>query len=147
MSNTYSSTIWFWNLSSNLGCPGIFSFFLLIHLVAACRILSMQTVICGMWDLVPWPEIESSPLALGEWRLRHWPSGKYLVHKYFDAVVFQPLSVSNSETTSVTPVLPSLSPGVCSNSCPLSRWCHLNISSLTWAYKALYFKIQIYYEL
>ena len=24
---------------------------------------------------------------------------------------------------------PSLSPGVCSNSCPLSRWCHPNISS------------------
>ena len=25
---------------------------------------------------------------------------------------------------------PSLSPGVCSNSCPLSRWCHLTISSI-----------------
>ena len=24
---------------------------------------------------------------------------------------------------------PSLSPGVCSNSCPLSQWCHQNISS------------------
>ena len=24
---------------------------------------------------------------------------------------------------------PSLSPGVCSNSCPLSRWCHPNVSS------------------
>ena len=24
---------------------------------------------------------------------------------------------------------PSLSPGICSNSCPLSRWCHPNISS------------------
>ena len=26
---------------------------------------------------------------------------------------------------------PSLSPGVCSNSCPLSRWCHPTISSST----------------
>ena len=24
---------------------------------------------------------------------------------------------------------PSLSPGICSNSCPLSQWCHLSISS------------------
>ena len=27
------------------------------------------------------------------------------------------------------PPFPSLSPGVCSNSCPLSRWCHPTISS------------------
>ena len=27
------------------------------------------------------------------------------------------------------PLCPSLSPGVCSNSCPLSQWCYLTISS------------------
>ena len=25
-----------------------------------------------MWDLVPWPGIEPSPLALGAWSLSHW---------------------------------------------------------------------------
>ena len=25
-----------------------------------------------MWDLVPWPEIEPRPLALGAWTLSHW---------------------------------------------------------------------------
>ena len=36
-------------------------------LVAACRIFSwgMQTLRCGMWDLVPWPGIEPTPLAWG----------------------------------------------------------------------------------
>ena len=36
-------------------------------LVAACRIFSwgMQTLRCGMWDLVPWPGIEPTPLPWG----------------------------------------------------------------------------------
>ena len=36
-------------------------------LVAALRISS-----CGMWDLVPWPVIKPSPLALGAYSLSHW---------------------------------------------------------------------------
>ena len=31
----------------------------------------MQTVRCGMWDLVPWPGIEPRPPALGAWSLSH----------------------------------------------------------------------------
>ena len=32
----------------------------------------MQTVICGMWDLVPRPGIEPGPHALGAQSLSHW---------------------------------------------------------------------------
>ena len=27
---------------------------------------------CGMWNLVPWPEIELCPTLLGVWTLNHW---------------------------------------------------------------------------
>ena len=35
--------------------------------VIACTLLS-----CGMWDLVPWPGIESRSPALAVWSLSHW---------------------------------------------------------------------------
>ena len=35
-----------------------------------------------------------------------------------------------------TPGIPSSSPGPCSNSCPLSRWCHPNISSSVVSYSS-----------
>ena len=43
-------------------------------LVGACRILSfsMQTLHCRMWDLVPWPQMEPRPPALGTQSLTHW---------------------------------------------------------------------------
>ena len=43
-------------------------------LVAACGIFScgMQTLNCGMWDLVPRPGIEPRSPALGAWSLGHW---------------------------------------------------------------------------
>ena len=48
-------------------------------------------------------------------------------------VVVQPLSLSNSlqphELQQVRFPCPSQSPGVCSNSCKLSQWCHPTISS------------------
>ena len=33
---------------------------------------SMQTLICGIWDLVPWPGLEPGFPALGAWSLSHW---------------------------------------------------------------------------
>ena len=49
-------------------------------LVAACRSLvftasrrsfrcSLWSLSCGLWDLVPWPEMQLRPLALGAWSL------------------------------------------------------------------------------
>ena len=32
----------------------------------------MRPLSWGMWDLVPWPEIEPGPLALEAWSLSHW---------------------------------------------------------------------------
>ena len=31
---------------------------------------------CNLWDLVPQPEIEPGPLALGAWSLSHWTTRK-----------------------------------------------------------------------
>ena len=53
-----------------------FNFFTWLHqvLVVAYRIFScdMQTLRCGMWDLVPWPGIEPGTPALGARNLKHW---------------------------------------------------------------------------
>ena len=63
-------------------------------------------------------------LSLGSFRSRPWDKG--FVH----------CSVAKLCPTSFDPIdcrtpgfPPSLSPGVCSNSCPLNRWCHPTISS------------------
>ena len=52
-------------------------------LVAACRIFScgMQTLSCGMWDLVPWSGSEPGPPALGAQSLSNWTTRE--VPKYF----------------------------------------------------------------
>ena len=34
---------------------------------------------CGMWDLVPWPWIETGPPSLGAWSLSHWTTREVLV--------------------------------------------------------------------
>ena len=49
-------------------------------LVAACGIFScgIRTFSCGIWDLVPWPRIESRPPALGAQSLSHWAPGESL---------------------------------------------------------------------
>ena len=33
---------------------------------------SMRALSCSMWNLVPWPGMESGPPALGAWSLYHW---------------------------------------------------------------------------
>ena len=48
----------------------------------------MQIISCGMWNLVPWPGIESGPPALGAWSLSHWntkgvPQKSFLVGHFF----------------------------------------------------------------
>ena len=47
--------------------------------VAACGIFicSMQTLSCGVHDLVPWPRIEPGRPALGAQSLSHWASRKF----------------------------------------------------------------------
>ena len=56
-----------------------------------------------------------------------------MIAQEFSSVQFNHLVVSNSlwphELQHVRPPCPSPTPGVYSNSCPLSRWCHPAISS------------------
>ena len=48
----------------------------------ACEIFScgMQTLSCGMWDLVPWPKMEPWPSASGVQGLSHWTQMSPLKH-------------------------------------------------------------------
>ena len=51
--------------------------------VAACGIFS-----CGVWDLLPWPEIEPGTPALGAQSLSHWSTRKVPLC-FFSALFFQ----------------------------------------------------------
>ena len=47
----------------------VFTFFFLAATRLSC---GLQTLSCNMWDLVPGPETEPRPSALGGWSLNHW---------------------------------------------------------------------------
>ena len=47
---------------------------------AAHRIFDLS---CGIWDLVPWPEIEPGSPALGAWSLSHWTTRKFPTPPFF----------------------------------------------------------------
>ena len=72
-----------WKLSG-LGlthsCFVILKKYLLIYLAAPGLSLCMQHLSCGMWDLVPWPEIEPKFCALECRVLATGPPGKSLTH-------------------------------------------------------------------
>ena len=58
-------------------------FYLSIYLAVPSLSYNMQTLACGMWDLVPQPDTEPSRPALGVQNLSHWTTtespGKSLV--------------------------------------------------------------------
>ena len=64
---------------------------------------------------------------------KQYPSLPMSVTVQFSSVQFSHSVVSNSfwlhELQRARLPRPSLSPGACSNLCPLSQWCHLTISS------------------
>ena len=60
-------------------------FYLSIYLAVPSLSYNMQTLACGMWDLVPQPDIEPSRPALGvqnlsRWTTREFPSRRSLNH-------------------------------------------------------------------
>ena len=91
-------------LGAQLWCRILF-FILTIYLVVlglSCSTQALQslwkhmesfscgswTLICGMWDLVPWPGIKPWPPALGAWSLSHWttrevPNIRFLTRQEF----------------------------------------------------------------
>ena len=55
--------------------------------------LAVPGLICGMWDLVPWPGIEPGYPTLGVWSLNHWTARevpaqtlKWSSHKYLHSL-------------------------------------------------------------
>ena len=50
--------------------------FIAKHGIVRC---GMQTLSCGIWDLVPWTGIKPGPSALGMWRLSHWITREVLI--------------------------------------------------------------------
>ena len=56
---------------------------------------SMQTLSGGMWDLVPWPETQFGPPALGAWSFSHWTTRAVPLVQFWITilmVVFVPLA-------------------------------------------------------
>ena len=70
------------------------------------------------------PEIPKVLEALGQDRGEDYI---YLLLLFSHSVVSDSLQPQGLQHTSLP--CPSVCPGVCSNSCPLNRWCHLTISS------------------
>ena len=53
---------------------GSFSPLNFIYLALLSLGCGMQTISCGVWDLVPWSKIEPGPPVLGSQSLSHWTS-------------------------------------------------------------------------
>ena len=45
--------------------------------------LAVPGLICGMWDLVPWPGMEPRSPVLGAWSLSHWTIREVLLYDFF----------------------------------------------------------------
>ena len=76
-----------------------------------------------MWYLVLWPGIEHGPPASGAQCLRHWTTREVPI------VLFLKRNFVTPRTEAASFPCPSPAPEAYSNSCPLSWWCHLTISS------------------
>ena len=50
----------------------------------------MQALSCGMWDLVPWPESQPRPPALGAWSLSHWTTREVCIRFCFKCFICNP---------------------------------------------------------
>ena len=59
-------------------------------LVVALRIFDLfcgiQTLNCGMWNIIPWPGIEPNPLSLGARSLRHWTTREISQVVFFSGI-------------------------------------------------------------
>ena len=82
-----------------------------------------------MWNLRSWPEINPWAFGVGALTPRPWTTRELTL----SSVQFSRSVVSDSlwphESQHARPPCPSPTPGVHSNSCPSSRWCHPAISS------------------
>ena len=91
---------------------------------------------CAYNIIVPQPEIEPMPSEVDTWSLNHWTTREvpYTELKIqCSSVQFSSVhgvhSLRPHESQHARPPCPSPTPGVHSDSCPSSHWCHPAISS------------------
>ena len=71
--------------------------------------MAVPSLICGLWDLVPWPGIEPGSPALGTWSLSHWATRE--AHFYsFKCFILCCLMKCSQPFLSVSWPAPQLSP-------------------------------------
>ena len=97
-----------------------------------------KSYICILWSVLshvqlfvtPWTVARQAPLSMGFSRQEHWsgvPCPSHMHIKFSRSVQSDSLQPHESQHT--RPPCPSPTPGVYSNSCLLSQWCHPAISS------------------
>ena len=78
------------------------------------------------------PNLGIKPVScIGGWILYHWVLGKPQILLFCCSVAKSCLTLWHHGQQHARLPCPSLSPRVCSNSCPLSWWCHLTISTIS----------------
>ena len=108
--------------------PNLFS---ACHILTSYVIISASSSLTDFYYLYPYTTIQWLPLL--KTQIKHSITRRGLANDSYDTVVVQSLSCltlcdpMDCSTTGLP--FPSLSPGVCSNSCPLIQWCHPTISS------------------
>ena len=113
---------------------GVFDF-LWSSYPCVCSVTQLYLTLCDPIDCV----IHQTPLSMEFSRQEYWsklappPPGIFYSYPQFSSVQFSHLVVSDSlrphESQHARPPCPSPSPGVYPDSCALSWWCHLAISS------------------
>ena len=126
--------------SEHLSCPMLTSIMVLLSLyclfldltfiTSVCNFLIRRTVFFLLFLVCetsfPLPGIIPVPPALETRSFNRWTTREVSSVQFSRSVVSISLWPYGLQHR---PPCPSLTPGACSNSCPLSRWCHPTISS------------------
>jgi len=130
MSISYNSILICRGVGSSLQHADFSSCSALASLVVACELSCPLAcrIFCAWWG------IESVSPCIGRWILNHWTTrespicflGTFLL-LFHHSVMSDSLGHHELQHTRLP--CPSLSPGACSHSCPLSWWCHPTILS------------------
>ena len=105
-----------------------------VHGIFQARILEWVAISSSRKSFWPRDQTQFSCVScIDRWVPYHWAMRETHLKIQFSSVQFSCLVVSDSlqphEPQHTRPSCPSLTPGVHPNSCPLSWWCHPNISS------------------
>ena len=79
--------------------------------------------------MTPWTAAYQTPPSMGFSKQEYWSGVLFKTSVQFNSVAQSCPTLRPHESQHARPPCPSLTPGVYSNSCPLSQWCHPTISS------------------